>query len=328
MEASSFDAPPPPPPVYYDRSTGLIVFGILTILLGCVCGLLAVVTPLSQLVVPADQRVDFGQLLPALGLYAIMAVALIWLGVGSILAYRWARALLLIFSWSWLVIGLIEMVTLPFFLPKSLAMAPQGHAALPPGATAAVVLITCVVVGIFFVALPGSWVFFYRSSHVKATCEWRHPALSWTDRCPLPVLGLVLWLWVSLPLLVLMPLGGHMVMPFFGLLVTGLPAAAICYLMAGTWLIAGSLMYQLDVRGWWLVLIGILLGSASSLLTFSLHDFTEIYPLMHYPQSQIDLNERSGMFKGNAIIWIMTLSFTPFLIYLVVIKRYFRRPSA
>ena len=59
--------------------------------------------------------------------------------------------------------------------------------------------------------------FFYNSRHVKATCERRDPATRWTDACPLPVLGFCLWLLLGVPMLLIMPLAGHGVMPFFGI---------------------------------------------------------------------------------------------------------------
>ena len=42
---------------------------------------------------------------------------------------------------------------------------------------------------ILFIVVPGILVIFYRSPHVLATGQTRHPSPSWTDACPLPVLG-------------------------------------------------------------------------------------------------------------------------------------------
>ena len=80
---------------YKDRSAGLIVFGILTILLGCLAGLFV---PLMLVGQAASARATsapapLSAILPAVLLYGILAVALVWLGIGSIMARRWARAL-------------------------------------------------------------------------------------------------------------------------------------------------------------------------------------------------------------------------------------------
>src|SRR5665647_2997139 len=98
-----------PPPAYKDRSTGLIVFGILTLLLGCLAGLftLLMLVQLTKAKPAGAPAVNPSAILMGIGIYGGLAVTLIWLGIGSIMARRWARALLLIFSWSWLVMGVV-----------------------------------------------------------------------------------------------------------------------------------------------------------------------------------------------------------------------------
>jgi tellurite resistance protein TehA-like permease len=67
---------------YKDRSDGLVVFGILTILLGCLAGLLVLLIVLSMLFgqalsdTAANTQVNFSAILPALFMYGVLAVAL------------------------------------------------------------------------------------------------------------------------------------------------------------------------------------------------------------------------------------------------------------
>ena len=75
------------------------------------------------------------------------------------------------------------------------------------------------MLGVFFIALPKVWIFFHNSRHVKATCEARYSVTRWTDACPLPVLALCLWLLVSAPMMLVMP-------------VTGLTGTAFCLAIA------------------------------------------------------------------------------------------------
>jgi hypothetical protein len=49
----------------------------------------------------------------------------------------------------------------------------------------------------------------------------------WTDACPLPVLAFVLWTWLAVPMMLVIPLTGHAVMPCFGVFVTGLPGRIV-----------------------------------------------------------------------------------------------------
>ena len=325
----------PDVPATKDRSIGLVIFGILTILLGCLTGLFVLLMLFGQAVAAmahaAQMPVNFAAILPAVAVYGVLAVALIWLGIGSIMARRWARALLLIFSWSWLVMGIFVLFALAFFIPKLLGNLPAtgtpNQPAMPPAAIGGVMVIMFLFFGILFIVMPAVWTFFYQSRHVKATCEARDPVTRWTDACPLPVLGLCLWLIFSVPMMILMPLSGHGIMPFFGIFLTGVSGTLFCLAVAALWGYAAWLIYHLKPQGWWLILIAMIVFMASSLMTFAQHDVLEMYQLMGYPQAQIDQIQKTGLLTGNTMGWIMGFSALPFLAYILFIKRYFRAKS-
>jgi hypothetical protein len=315
-------------PAYKDRSTGLIVFGILTLLVGCLVGLFVPLMLFGQMMAPKTSNAQPSALL-AVAIYGGLAVALIWLGIGSIKARRWARALLLIYSWSWLVMGIIMTVVMPFFMAKVFASLPPnaktGQPAMPPAAITGMVIGMTIFFFVLFVVLPAVWTFFYQSRHVKATCEARDPVMHWTDACPLPVLGFCLWTWLCVPIMVLTPLTGHGVMPFFGEFIVGLPCALFCLVIAVVWGWAGGWMYRLDGRGWWLILIATVVFAMSALLTYSHHDIIEMYQLQGLPPAQIDQIQKMGLFTGNGMGWLTVLFTLPFLGYLLFIKKYMRK---
>ncbi len=323
----------PTVPDYKDRSTGLVVFGILTLLLGGLCGLFILLMLLGQVVAARTNpdSANLAALLPALAVYGVLAVMLIWLGIGSIMARRWARALLLIFSWTWLVMGIIMLAVMGFVMPKVFANLPStgtaNQPAMPPGAMGVAMVFMFLFFGIFFVLAPAIWTFFYNSRHVKATCEARDGVTRWTDACPLPVLGLCLWLVFPVPMMLLMPLMGHIAMPFFGIFLTGVPGALFCLLVAAIWAYAAWLIYHLRPHGWWLILVALVVFMVSGLLTFARHDMLEMYQLMGYPQTQIDQMQKTGLLTGHWMDWLMALSALPFLGYLFFIKRYFRNKA-
>jgi hypothetical protein len=157
-------------PDHKDRSTGLLVFGILTILLGCMTGMLVLLMLVGQAAArsTAAAATPISALLPAMFIYGVLAVALIWLGIGSIKARRWARALLLIFSWSWLIMGVFAVLGVALFLPKILentrAAAPPGQPEMPAAAIGIIMVITCLMLGVFFIAVPVVWIFFLQES--------------------------------------------------------------------------------------------------------------------------------------------------------------------
>jgi len=320
-----------PPLSYKDRSAGLTVFGILTLLLGGLCAFFVPLMLVGQMVAARanPSQTNPATILPAIVIYGGLAVMLIWLGIGSIRARRWARALLLIFSWSWLIVGLVCVVSMAFVMPKMLAQqsaagGASGQPAMPAAAIAGVMAFMFLFLGVFFVLLPVVWVFFYKSPHVKATCEARDPVTRWTDACPLPVLALCLWLLFGVPMLLLMPVVGHGVMPFFGIFLTGLLGSLLCLAVAGLWVYASWLLYKLDVRGWWLILIAFIIFTLSAVVTYARHDLIEMYRLMGYPEAQIEQIQRVGLMTGHNIIWLTMSFMLPFLAYILFVKKYFK----
>jgi hypothetical protein len=319
-------------PAYKDRSTGLVVFGIMTLLLGCLAGLFVPLTLFGLLMAakaPNAPPQNHAAIMPVIVIYGGLAMMLIWLGIGSIKSRRWARALLLIFSWSWLIMGIFMTVVTPFFMSKVFANLPpdakMGQPAMPPAAITGMIVGMTIFFGIFFVLMPALWTFFYGSRHVKATCEARDPVTRWTDACPLPVLVFCLWTWLAVPMMLVWPLTGQAVMPCFGIFVSGLPGALFCVVVAVIWGMAGWWLYRLEARGWWLIFTATVLFIVSALLTYAHHDVIELYQLQGLPQAQIDQITKTGLLAGNRMGWLTTLCSLPFLGYLLFIKKYLRK---
>jgi DNA methylase len=145
--------------------------------------------------------------------------------------------------------------------------------------------------------------------------------------CPLPVLGLCLWLVFSVLGMLVLSFVKFGVTPFFGVFLTGVPETIFYLAIATLWGYAAWLLYHLDERGWWLILIAICVLSVSGILTFARHDILEMYRLMNYPEAQIQQIQKSGLLVGNNMTWLMVFSLVPFLGYILFIKRYFGRKA-
>ena len=320
-------------PAYKNRTVGLIIFGIWTILLGSLTGLNAAFVLFTRVAVAnvTHQPANVAALLPVLFIYGGLAVTLIWLGIGSILCRRWARALLLVLSWSGLIVGILTVAGLAFVLPDAAQNLPaatvNGKPVNYPQVMTAMMVIVFGVLGVLFVILPAVWAFFYSSRHVKATCEARDPVTRWTDACPLPVLGLCVWLAPAVPMMPIMGIANHGVMPFFGMFLVGMPGSLIWVALAAVRGYASWLLYRLDVRDWWLILVALLVVSVSGMVTYAHHDLTEMTRLMGYPEAQMEVIQKTGLLTSNRFKWVMSLSMVPYLGYLLFIKKYFR-PSA
>jgi hypothetical protein len=314
---------------FKDRKTGLIVFGIFTMLLGGLCALFVPLMFFAQgMSVKAGGPDNTQMMAPAIAMYGGLAVVLIWLGIGSMMARRWASALLLIFSWSWLLIGVVSVAVTAYVLPLLMetinASKPPGQPELPAAAKSLILVMPMIILGVIFVILPSVWVLFYKSGHVKATCEARDPIERWTDRCPLPVIAICLWLALCVPMMLLMAVAYKGVFPFFGTFVVGPLGSAVYVLFAVIWAYAAWALYKLDIRGWWIVVASVTIFSVSAFITYSRHDFIEIYALMGYPEQQIAQIQQFTFFKGQKAAWLSLVGTVPLLAYMLYLKRFFK----
>lgn len=216
---------------FKDRTTALILFGILEILLGVLCALIVpfmVLGMLASAALPSEgvAPMSAGMMAPAVLMYTGLAAWFISMGLGSIQARRWARALLLVSSWMWLIGGIAGLVFLIVLMPDMYdGMAESGQ--LPAQVAVIMKYAMIAFMTAFGVVLPGVLVLFYGNRHVKATCEFKDARVRWTDKCPLPVLAvsLLFALWAGC-----MPLMGFYgwVFPFFGLTLNGPVGAGAC----------------------------------------------------------------------------------------------------
>jgi hypothetical protein len=316
----------PAGPVYQDRKTALVVFGILELLMGGCCSLMVPMSLFGLMVTrtlpaaeapPQDARAVLGAAL----VYLAGAAFFMTMGVGSILARRWARTLMAITSWVWLVSGLggiaVTVALWPTMRQQMLAGVPPGQSA--EGMVGFVTVMTAVVLAVGYVLVPGTLAFFYSSRHVRATCEARDPVVRWTDRCAAPLLAASLLLALHGLFVLTMPLL-YRVAFFFGVL-TGPPAYAVSAVMGGLNVFAAYELYHQRMRGWWLALgIAFVMGAAGA-ATFWRVDFTALYEAMGYPR---EWAARMAP-MGQSMRWAFVAWVPAWLGYLLWTRRYLGR---
>jgi hypothetical protein len=317
-----------PPIEFKDRSTGLTIFGIVVILLGCMSAFVSFViiaTPfLPQGLGTQHEMPPFRLLLPGILMYFGVAIAFIWLGIGSLLGRRWARTLLLVTGWLWLAAGIMSMINTAFMFPAMLGAMP-GADQIQPVMKQVILVVAAAFQSIFYVIIPGSIVLFYKSPHVKATCESRDPVIRWTDLRPLPVLILCVVTAASALSVPAMVLSYNGVVPFFGTYLSGLPGAAVSLIMALIYAFAARACYKLEIRGWWIALLAYGLSSASCVITFALIGIIPMYEQMGFPESQLTIMKHMTAIQGP-MFWILSLMCSlPFFGFLAFAKRYFKK---
>lgn len=314
------------PPVYNNSRPGLIGCGVVHLLFGLMflgfCGLM-LITFFAGGITPARQSVPAGMGIYTSGFYLILAVLFAVLGVGSIMARRWAPPLIQVTSWGWLLSGVIGGAMMVFVMPQITASMPPGQ----PGAGTFVMGCMAVMTGVFGIAIPLAFILFYRRPDVKTTVERLDPVPRWTDRHPVPILIFAAWMFFG-AVCVLLTTFMYRALPLGRFMLRGLPMFALFAAMATLmfWIGVGTL--QRKPAAWWSAIVLLLVGVAWGAMFIGSTDTATMYEAMGMtadPQQAAIANKlySSPFFYGwMAIVWIGYLAF---LLYL---RRYFFGPPA
>jgi hypothetical protein len=269
-----------------DRSVGLMVFGILQIVVGIVCGVFALgVIASSELAARAGASTGtVGTIIFAYGLTALHFVSS---GIGSIRGRRWARAMSAAVAALWLAGGVVATISTIAIVPKIVPNSP-------------LVALTIVLL-LLFVALPLGILMFYVRDDVRATCERRDPKPRWTDRVPVPVLAVVIvmgfaaaWLLVNM---------SRPSLPLFGTIVTGAPAALALLALAVLCAFLAIGLYRLKESAWWSVVLLQVGGCAIAAASMA---------------------KTPGPLYRDPVVWtIIVATWVGYLAFLVYLRRYF-----
>ena len=311
------------PAAFKDRTVGLVACGSVEILIGGLCVLLIPFMVFSAMIPqPGGPPMGLQMMLPAIGIYAMAAVFFIWIGVGSILARRWARAVMLVCSWWWLIFGAMGMIGWILIMPNMFDQMPPGQQ-MPREMMLVMQIFMGGFMGCIYIILPLAFVLFYQSKHVWATCRFRDPKVRWTDGCPLPVLALVIFFAYGLSCMVWLPFYNFTI-PWFGVLLDGAWGALVVLgvVLLQIYLVWG--MYHRKVAAWWTAVFAVVVGSVTGLLSIARTDFMELYERMGMSAQQLDMIEQTGMVEKMSSMWWVGIPFAvAFLGYLVYVKRYF-----
>ncbi|MCF7848293.1 MAG: hypothetical protein K9M45_05535 [Kiritimatiellales bacterium] len=298
---------------YKDRSGGLVAFGILQIIGGVICLLFAGVCCLPVFI--AGAGVPFRQVAGGMMVYVFMAVWLVWMGIGTVMAKRWAQTLMLAGAWFALLCGITALSVVGFLFPK---MIPQME--IPAEMAKIMLIFMFAFMFVIYLLFPTIGILFYGGRNVRATCRARHPEISWPERCPLPVLILAMMMALATVSVVTMwPM--NFALPFFGRFVSGGAGLAVLLLGSAISMVLAVGVYQVRSSAWWGVLAMLVVMTISQFITFSRVDVMDIYKGMDFPQQTLDQMENwaSGpLFMGVGVVYVVIA-----LVYLLWVRKYF-----
>lgn len=302
-----------------DRSAGLILFGAFQILLGlgCVCVVLGMAAATEMQSRPGAPPVPAASAISNIVIYGLLAVYFFSVGVGSIRKRRWARALSLALSAMWLAVGVAAIAVVVVLLPRLMTI-------FPPSQTTFFATLLFAVLAVVYILIPLALVLFYRSPHVKATCEAKDPVPRWTDRVPLPILSLVIAMAFSAAaVLVSLSYG---IAPIFGTIFTGAPAAMILLAFAGLCAYLSVQLYRMKRSAWWTSLFLIILGMVNAVVTFSQVDLEKLYEQMGVMTPQLRAMHLVDLYR-DPMLWICVgVLWLAAIVYVIWTRRFFDTP--
>jgi hypothetical protein len=312
-------------PRYRDRTAGLVLFGVLEIVIGAFCALMIPLGILAAKVSPgfAGAASGPGSTLPLLAIYAVVSAIMIWLGIGSIRARRWACRLMLSLSWIWLLTGAC-MVLLTWMVLPGLVRAAGFGVDVPPGIMFAATAVTFSILSLIYVLLPGAFVLFYRSPDVIATCLARDPGPQLTDDCPPRILTLAT-LWGLAAVSVLVMPAYNWVFPLFGRLLGGgagvLPWAAVA-------VVCGILAWgscRLRPWAWWGGAVATVSAALSTVVTAARVNPDELVRALNLPDEQMRMLASFSWPGQWSVVAMLFVVWGTMLAYLATLRGHFVR---
>ena len=318
-------SPSPSIPMFKDRKTGLAAFGVVQLLIAvAILGMsllqFAMAAGGDKFAPPGSAPLSKSGMIAGGFFYLVLGALAVVLGLGSIYCRRWARAINLVLAFYGLAIGVVSIVALGLTMPGLRRNLESQMAGAQPGVG---FLIGCMIVGMVlaYLILPGAFVLFFRSRHVKATCEFYDSKARWTDSRPLPVLAGSLLLLCGCASLITPVMG--LGVPLFGWIAKGVWA----WIVSAAFGLASAVLAWgfFNLRRWaWLGALGFtVLAGLNGLVMFWGNDGLDFYEQMQLPPEQVDMMQEMGFAGWMAPTMAVTLlSMLGFYFWL---GRYFER---
>lgn len=322
---SLFREAPKEPPI--DRSRWLIVVGLAEILMGCGCALIGILLALFPALLArslgpgglSDGNIQASNSL----MFAALALLFVWLGAGTMRARRWARDMMLVTAWFWLATGILALGLILFVLPGLLLrMSDASQLQLGKSEIAAAMFFLMVVLGFFYVALPGFFVWFYSHRDVKSTFETRDRNIRWTGKCPLSVLTVSQFMAGSAILFLIAPVFSDS-MPFFGTAVRGFAFWLFSILSAALSAYLAWAVYRCKRHAWWINFV-----FTAAILIWLLASYGSVEMPSSGNAALTPGNEMLiGSFFGPRVLTAASgIAGAAWMVFLMLTKKHFRKP--
>jgi len=308
-----------------DRSTRVTIFGGLALLCGAsgmALGLLQLALPL--IVPPSADAPGVDPAATVMGMltWTELGVVLAIVGVGALRGRRWARPVMLVLAWTWLIAGAVAAAWTWWSAADLVVLATAAMDPPPPDSVMSLValgLVGTTLVG--GVLVPAAFVWAFRDEDVRLTLERRDPHRRWTDGRPLPLVGMAIAL--GLAALVLVPSALRPVMPAFGALLTGGVGAVATVAGSATCATLAAGVYRRRRWAWWGTTLAVAGLGVSTAWTLLRQGPLPIYRALGYPDEQLRAMAGSTLARADVLV-AGTVALTLLSVaYMATIRRYF-----
>jgi len=311
----------PPPPAFKNRRPGLIGCGLVHLLFGLMfVGFSALMVMMVTVMPKSAQQppMPTGMVVYTSLFYVLLAALFVSLGIGSMMARRWAPPLIQVTSWAWLICGVVGGGVLFLMLPKMLATLPNQR----PGTAAATMGCMAVGFGLFGVVVPLAFVLFYRSAQVKATVEALDPVPRWTDRQPVSILIFASWMLFG-AVSVLLSSFMYKALPIGRFMLRGWPVFAVMAAMATFlfWIGVGTLRRL--PSAWWSAVVMLVIGVVWGAFFMTSTNPMAMSEAMGIPYNAQQAAITQALYASPFFVAWMAVLWIGYLVFLLYIRRYF-----
>ena len=314
----------PPAPLYASLRSGAVAFGVISIVLGAGCGCLGLLAPLALVVPRRGQEgpPPSGELIGSVLVCLATAAGLIWLGIGAARLRRWVRPVVLTAGTLTVVSGAFSVVMIAVTAPAARQSIENRSQGLPANAIQFALFLTLACFALFTVALPAAFVWFFRKANVEAMLNHFDPEPRWTDRSPIPVLGVS----VALVFYAISPLSAvpERIAPVFGTVLTGLPAVATDLALAAIALALAWITFRRSRLAWWGVLSFAVAASAAYAMTLAHADYLVLFRRAGFTERQLAAVQPLDSLGPGGRLATATIALMVAIGYLIYVKSYFK----
>ncbi len=254
---------------------------------------------------------------------------------------RWARPLNLTLGWSWLYMGVLILMTyvvtmgamretMTSAMAKTVASTPgTPPTSIPLGGIFGIIMAIYLVIIILFVIVPPALIVWLNwSEDVRHTLESRDSVARWTDRLPVPLVGLV----IASAFSVLMSLPGVFLMnePWMAPILGDGLVRYLWWLVPLAWAYVAWGTLRRHLAAWVVAMLSLLAGATTGFLAMHRTNWAELYKEMGIPES--DVGEMAGMmesmFHPQKMTILLIIGFVPILGFLIWTWKDFRKTGA